>query len=342
MQIKTFLIPQNHEYIYRLKFSLEKINIKTAILKPFHYSSLINIAKILFLRTKGYRIIHVHWLWIFPFGLIMKWFYYFCKTLNIKIVWEIHNILPHDYKEADIRNSKWFYEKSDAIIFHSEIDIQKSKEILKTNMEKKHIVIPHGNFNESYINKITKKEARKKLEIPENKRIILCFGSLRKNRGYEYLIEATREMQNTVVIIAGMIDDKKIYKKLDYYEKTISNLRIVAKYIPDDELQIYFNACDIVVTPYTEITTSGVIPLAYAFSRPVVTTDIGGLKDIVNEKIGILVPPNNAEALRKGIEQLFRMDIEEMGRYAYDYGDKEFNWELNAHKVRKLYELILH
>lgn len=340
MQIKAFMIPKNHEYINRLKSGLEKINVKVKILKPFHYSTLTNIFKLLFYRLKGYRIIHVHWLYIFPFGFIMKWFYYFCKSLGIKIVWEMHNILPHNYSEADKKNSRWFYEKSDAIIFHSKDDINRSKEVLEINANKPHVVIPHGNFNESYENKISKNRARQILGISDDKKAILCFGFLRKNRGYEYLIEATKEMQNTVVVVAGKILEDDVYKKLIEYEKKISNLRVFTGWIPENEIQIYFNASDIVVLPYTEITTSGVIPLAYAFSKPVVTTDIGGIRDVVNDNTGILVPTRDAIALNKAIDKIFTMDFEAMGRYANEYAKKEFDWESNAKEIKKLYEAI--
>jgi len=340
MQIKAFMIPKNHEYINRLKSSLEKIDVKVKILKPFHYSSLTNIAKILFSRTKGYRIIHVHWLYIFPFSFVMKWFYYLCKIIGIKVIWEMHDILPHKYTEADRKNYKWFYEKSDAIIFHSESDIDRSKEILKVDVSKRHIVIPHGNFNELYENRISKKEARKILNIPEDKKAILCFGLIRRYRGYEYLIEATKDMQDTIVIVAGKLIEKDVYKKLIDYENKLLNLRVFAKWIPKDEIQIYFNASDIIVLPYTSITTSGVIPLAYAFSKPVITTDIGGLRDVVDEGTGILVPPQDAEALREAINKIFKMDFNVMGKYAYKCANKNFSWESNAQKIKELYKSI--
>jgi hypothetical protein len=87
----------------------------------------------------------------------MKWFYYFCKTLGIKIIWEMHNIVPHDCNKAGLNNSKWFYKMSDAIIYHSEVDIRRSKEIFEMDYDKKHIVIPHGHFNNIYENRISKK-----------------------------------------------------------------------------------------------------------------------------------------------------------------------------------------
>ncbi len=337
---KVFFIPKNHEYVRRLKRHLEEVGVQVILLKPFHYSSFMNLLKIIFFRSKGYRIIHVHWLYIFPFGFVMRAFYYFCRGFGIKVIWEMHNILPHGYGESDKGKCRWFYEKADAIIFHSEHDIQRAKEVLSTRTDKIHTIIPHGNFNGSYENTISKKEARRRLNIPDNDRAVLCFGFIRENRGYEYLIKAVKDMKNTVVVIAGKPDDKDVCKKLLAYEKQMPHLRLFAKWIPDEEIQDYFNASDIVVLPYTDITTSGVIPLAYAFSKPVITTNIGSLREVVKEDTGILVPAKDVEALRNAIENIFDRDLLAMGKSAYEYSMNEFNWESNAKKIRELYEVV--
>jgi glycosyltransferase involved in cell wall biosynthesis len=338
--MKIFIIPKNHEYIRTLEQHLEGADVQVVILKPFHYSSLVNLVKMVFFRMRGCRIIHVHWLYVFPFPFVMKGFYYLCKGLGIKIVWEMHNILPHGHTEKDRTASTWFYEHVDAIIFHSRHDIQRAKELLGTDRDKPHVVIPHGNFNESYENRVSKSEARKKLELPQEARVILCFGFIRENRGYEYLLTAVENMGTTVVVIAGKLLDKDVYIALRDHARKSTQVRLFAKWIADEEIQYYFNACDIVVLPYTDITTSGVIPLAYAFSRPVISTDIGGIKDIVNPDIGILVPPKNAEALQQAIQTLFLKDVEAMGKRARVYAEQEFSWEANVRKIKGLYETL--
>ncbi len=335
------MIPKNHEYIKILKNTLESMDIEIQLLKPFHYSSLINIGKMFWFRLKDFTIIHVHWLYVFPFSVVMKAFIYFCGFFGVRVIWEMHNIVPHNFNSNDAKNSKWFYEHANGIIFHSANDISRSKEMLGTDKDKKHIIIPHGNFNQSYENKISQKEARKTLQIQDDKKVILCFGFIRENRGYEYLIEATDNLLDTVVLIAGKVFEKKIYQKLLDVSRRRENVKVFGKWIPEDEVQIYFNACDIVVLPYSHITTSGVVPLAYSFSRPVITTDIGGMKDIVNEKTGILIPAKDAGALRKAIEELFSLDFKEMGKHSYEFAEKELNWALNGRKIRDFYESML-
>jgi glycosyltransferase involved in cell wall biosynthesis len=335
--MKVFLIPRNHEYIRLLKVHLEQQGVRVVLLKPFHYSSLSNIVKIIVFSARGFKIIHVHWLYIFPFRFIMKKFCMLCKILGIQIIWEMHNILPHGFTDRDRENSRWFFERANGIIFHSRSDIQRAKETYGTVADKPHIIIPHGNFNESYPNTITKESARERLSISASEKVILCFGHIRRHRGYEYLIDAVRDMRNTTVIIAGKVQDGDIYQSLQAHKKVLPHIKLYVGWIPDSEVQLYFNACDIVVLPYTAITTSGVIPLAYAFSRPVITSDIGGIKDVVNDDTGMLVPPMDSEALKKAIGDIFTKDLQSMGDRAQDFAKKAFSWTSNAKKLKEFY-----
>ena len=335
--MKIFFIPRNHEYITRLKLHLEKHGVQVVLLKPFHYSSLTNLIKIITYSARGFKIIHVHWLYVFPFRFVMQGFAAVCKILGIRIVWEMHNILPHRHTDHDRNNSRWFFKRADGIIFHSRNDIQRATELFAMDVDKPHIVVPHGNFNDSYPNTITKEAARDRLSIPAHERVILCFGYIRKVRGYDYLVEAVKDLPQTTVIIAGKVQDKAVYKSLQAHQRALPHLRLYGGWIPDEEIQLYFKACDIVVLPYTEITTSGVIPLAYAFSRPVIASDIGGIKDVVNADTGILVPPRDAAALKTAIADIFTMDLRSMGEHAHAFATKEFCWNAIAKKLKAFY-----
>jgi len=338
--MNILMIPRNHPYIHEMKRHLEQANVQVATLKPFHYAAPINIINMLFGWATGCKIIHVHWLYSFPLGFIMKGFYVFCRFLQIKIVWEMHNIAPHNASAADRLLSRWFYEKVDAVIFHSHDDIIRSKKMLQSAIEKQHIVIPHGNFHEAYQNTLSKKEARGILNIPINRRVVLCFGIIRNYRGYDTLIEATKEMTHVDVLVVGRKEDNDVYDGLINAQKQMPHLRIVTGWIPDNEVQIYFNASDMVVLPYTEITTSGVTLLAYAFSKPVISTDVGGMKEVVNEKTGLLVPPRNAKALQQAIDKMFTMDYANLGNNAREFAEKECSWETNTQKIKALYESL--
>ena len=67
-----------------------------------------------------------------------------------------------------------------------------------------------------------------------------------RNRGYEHLIEAVREMKDTILLVAGTVLEKDVYRQLLLWEEQMPNLKVAGKWIPNEEVQWYFNACDIV------------------------------------------------------------------------------------------------
>lgn len=69
-------------------------------------------------------------------------------------------------------------------------------------------------------------------------------------------------------------------------------VEIIDGYIPDNEVEKYFMASDIVVLPYESATQSGIVQIEYGFDRPVIVTNVGGLPDVVtNGKTGYVVEP---------------------------------------------------
>lgn len=334
------MIPHDHEYIRRLKQSLESREAKISLCQPFHYATPWNFIKIFFLRLFGYKIIHVHWIYVFPFVWLMKFFVFFCKKLGYKFVWTIHNIVPHKHTAKDVEKSRWFYEHVDHRFIHYESNIQKLEKILGVKTDKL-TVIYHPNFNDSYLNEISQKKAREKLDISMDKRVLLCFGQIRTDKGIPYFVEAFRELDNDFVgLVVGEKKDGETFRLLRDAENSIPNLKVIEGYVPSDLVQLYFNACDVVVLPYTEITTSGVVLLAYAFSRPVISTKTGGIPEVVTKETGILAPPKNVNELGKAIKKIFTMDYKKMGENAYSLAEKKFTWEKLAEQTIKIYRSL--
>ena len=55
---------------------------------------------------------------------------------------------------------------------------------------------------------------------------------------------------------------------------------------------LYFSIADLVVQPYKSATQSGVTQIAYHYEKPMLVTDVGGLREIVADKVcGYVVQP---------------------------------------------------
>jgi glycosyltransferase involved in cell wall biosynthesis len=87
------------------------------------------------------------------------------------------------------------------------------------------------------------------------------------------------------------------------------------------------NACDVIALPYRDISTSGAALLAYAFCKPVVASNVGCMSEIVDEKTGILVSPEDVDSLVQGIKEIFSKDYDKMGKIANKKAKEKYSWD---------------
>jgi len=341
-EIKIIMIPNNHKYVKKLAESMEKKGVDVNLFPSFSYATPGNFVKTILLKFKGYKIIHIQWVYVFPFDWLMKFYVNLSKKLGYKIVWSIHDIHDSALESRFSHKEKmlWMYHAADYKFIHYKSNIELLKKQLgvePTDIE----VVYHPLFDESYPNHVTQKEARRLLGIPENKKVLLLFGKIAKYKGVDLFAKALRNLNgNYYGLIVGRKWDKNLIK--DVKERDIRNLKIIDEYIPDEEVQHYFNACDVVVAPYISITTSGVVLLAFSFRKPVITTNLGGMPEVVvNGKTGLLIPSNDAEALVTAIKKIFTMDYQKMGENAYKLASEKFTWEKLAEQTIKIYEKVL-
>jgi glycosyltransferase involved in cell wall biosynthesis len=79
------------------------------------------------------------------------------------------------------------------------------------------------------------------------------------------------------------------------------------EFIPDDRVALLMSAADALVQPYRHATQSGVTPLAMHFDLPMIVTDAGGLKEMVEDKITGIVVEKSPESIASGIVEYFKM-----------------------------------
>jgi glycosyltransferase involved in cell wall biosynthesis len=113
-------------------------------------------------------------------------------------------------------------------------------------------------------------------------------------------------------VVGEFYDDEESYlrqiEELDVKDRVL----VVNRYIPNDEVAAYFSASDVVVLPYLDATQSGIAQIAYNFNKPVITTDVGGLAEVVSDgKTGLVVPPDSASELARAIVRFFSEGLAE-------------------------------
>lgn len=147
------------------------------------------------------------------------------------------------------------------------------------------------------------------------KRTVLFFGYVRAYKGLRYLLEAMPAVlakHDVQLLVVG-----EFYDERQRYERLIDSLgirdavKVVAEHVPDEAVGEYFIASDLVALPYLSATQSGITQIAYAFGLPVVSTNVGGLPEVVKDgETGYVVESESAEALSRAIIRYFDGDEE--------------------------------
>ena len=202
-------------------------------------------------------------------------------------------------------------------------------------------VIPFGINNTAPVTGITRGQAKKKIGVSPEHKTALFFGQIAPYKGLEYLIDsfnnvATKD-ESYRLIIAGKV--KRGHAAYwDGIQRKIAGSRfrnqIIERieHIPDEEVELYFKAADVLVAPYINIFQSGVPFLAYSFGLPVIATDVGSLRrDIVEGRTGFVCQPKDSSDLAETIDKYFQSEVfrnlENRRLQIKEYANERYSWD---------------
>lgn len=289
-----------------------------------------------------------------PDMVIIQWWHpYFapCYILLAKfmgkqnLTFVCHNVFPHERFPFDKKLTKLTLRNGKHFIVHAKEEEAELKQIMP-NPDCR--VTPHPSYNAFCFEHMTKAQARDKLGLDFNERVLLFFGFVRPYKGLRHLIHAMPEikksLENVRLLIVGefgSIEDKEDYvrqiKDLAASNPELESAIVIKDgYTPDREVEKYFAACDMVVLPYESATQSGIVQIAYGFGKPVTVTNVGGLPDVVdNGRTGYVVPPQDAKALAEVIVRYFVEDKEKEFAKNIAAEAYRFSWERMGEVVEK-------
>lgn len=320
-----------------------KVEKETFLKSAFHH--------IIFRHYKP-DILHLHWLPSFTGSIIsllrliaFVTRLFVLRMLGLRIVWTIHNLLPHEVKYTKI---DWFMRKiisrlTHVLIVHTGTA---KKEIIETwhlKDDANIFIVPHGNYIDSYENKIDRTTARKQLGICNSKMVMLFLGAIRPYKGVLRLIDAFKVLRDkrTHLIIAGKpLNDDEFTSAIRRKIQGCDNIKFAPGFIPEDRIQVYMNASDIVVFPYQAVLTSGAVILAMSFGKPVIAPAIGCIPDVLDGEGSILYDPSERDGLLKGMRRALDGNLEKMGKHNLESA-KQLRWESIAKKTHKIYRECL-
>lgn len=275
------------------------------------------------------------------------------RARKVPIVLTAHNILPHDAPPETRATWAGLYNAADALIVHYQRALDEL-DALGIDLGKVS-VISHGNYcgiqaltHGSGDMETRRTAARQRLGLSPTAPVVLCFGLMRPYKGIQYLLPAfaavRQQLPEARLILAGRAPDgfatvQAEIARLGLEDATLS----FPTYLPLHDAATVFEACDLVALPYVEASQSGVVQLAYANSRPVVATRVGGIPEaVLDGETGALVAPRESDELAQTLLSLLR-DREHcalLGARARQYAEEQFAWGPIAERTAQVYERV--
>ena len=262
------------------------------------------------------------------------------RKSGVKVLAITDNVIPHETRPGDVAFAKYFIKACDGFITMSKA-VMKDLEKFTSTANKKYLLHPlYTSFGE----KINKQEARSKLGLPADKQLVLFFGLIRKYKGLDLLLDAMKELKsnpNINLVVAGeFYDDKQLYLDLIKQYDIENQVIIHGKFIANEDVKLYFSATDLVTLPYKTATQSGVTQVSFHFEVPTLVTNVGGLGEIIPDKIaGYVVEPNGKD-IADGIRDYFENNRMPAFTEGMKKEKQKYDWKIFVDEVIDLYKKI--
>jgi len=294
-------------------------------------------------------VLHVQYLQMVEWRIAFDvWFCRFAKWLGCKLVYTVHNILPimpvpsADRQRSTFRN---LYKHPDALICHT-LEAQRllAKEFAVD--PKRVSLIPHGLMFHDMPRR-TVAEARVRAGFQGQECIVLFQGFIAPYKGLNFLLEAWslvhRQRPGARLVVAGS-GQARWQAELREQVRALgiaASVRLDFRFVPVEELPVLYQAADILVYPYNEITGSGALMTGLSFQKPIVATDLPAFCEVLEDgRSALMAPYGDTERFAVALIRLID-DPALRDRLASQAAQIPESWASIARKTRICYESLL-
>lgn len=266
--------------------------------------------------TGRYDVVHVHWpeaalnhrmalrAWAGPRALLALLDR--ARARGARVMWTVHNLRAHDALRPRLERQFWsrLMPRVDGWMSLSRSGRDAALERFPDLAGKPGWVVPHGHYRGAYPDTVSREEARARLGVALDAPVVAFVGQVRAYKNVPALVRAARALPGVQLLVAGRVRSPALEAELRA-EAEGAAVRLSFGHVPDDDLQLYLRAADLVVLPFREILNSGSAVLALSFDRPVLVPRLGALGELqgavggdwVRTFAGELTPALLADAL---------------------------------------------
>lgn len=337
LQYPSFLFPGKTQFTDSPK--PENLNISRGInsINPFNWAKIGRQIR----KKNADLVVFCYWMsFMAPsFGTIAR---KIRKNGKSKCIALVHNMIPHEQNILDKILPPYFVKSMDGFIALSKSVVDDINKFDKKDKPK--TFSPHPIYDHYGI-RIEREKALSELGLDTKFRYVLFFGLVRAYKGLDLLINAfaDEKLKKSPIklIVAGeFYQDEKQYRDLISQLGLSNNIIIHNEFIPDDKVNLYFSASDIIAQTYKSATQSGVTQIAFHFEKPMLVTNVGGLGEIViNNESGYVVEPNPVE-ISKSINDFYDNNRCAAFEKRVAQEKSKYSWNIMAEKITDLYRQI--
>lgn len=260
------------------------------------------------------------------------------------LCWTVHNKHHHELKYPRVErviNEFLFYVSDSISIKCTEAGKELTDEYQFASLIDM-TVIPDGNFISVYDNTVSTSEAREHLSIEKGKFVYLYFGVIREYKGVPDLIKAFENLEyNDIELwIVGDPYTESIEESIRSLANNSMKTHLKLEFIPENKVQYYLNAADVLVLPYRDILNSGSVHLGLSFGLPIVAPRMGCIPHTVPYENEFLYDTSQQSALLHELKHSYRHSgLNSIGESNYEKAAKQ-NWEKSAASFASIYRSI--
>jgi beta-1,4-mannosyltransferase len=218
--------------------------------------------------------------------------------------------LPHDRKESPVDRvaAKLLARACHVLFAHDESHVPRATAALGPCAHPIHVV-QHGSYVGCYPAGRPPAAVREELGLPAHAFVFLAFGTLRRYKALDLVLEAFLSLRDPSVrlVVAGDPEDEGVAAAVAAAASHDGRIVPLLGAVPDQSVAELFAACDAAVLGRADGWTSGSLILALSFGVPVVAAAMPAYRALLDEgQAGWLFRPSDVESLRAALEEAAR------------------------------------
>lgn len=209
------------------------------------------------------------------------------------------------------------------------------------------VKLPHSDVDEIFsleAERYSLDVRKEMLHLKPSRRYFLYFGQIKKNKGVELLVRAfdlfADVNKDFELLIVGRVWQNDEFNLVELLAtcRNKNRIQIREQYISDAEVPFYFMAADVVVLPYEEVYSSGVLLRALGYGCAIIHSDLPAFTEFVPENVTVTFESGSEQSLASALTKVAsdKSLIRVLAANASQFSSQHLSWGVVGAKFSQL------